>query len=134
MCINREKLWVKIIRGKYRCGGSVWPHICRNILGSNAWRGICLVWEDFSKKISWHIGDGKDARFWLDQWVPNTGMLIKKDTMPLHESDLTKLVGEVVDDLGAGTSKIRLSYDSKASFSCFGGFSRLPSLGQFQGW
>lgn len=118
--MNREKLWVKIIRGKYRCGGSVWPHICRNILGSNAWRGICLVWEDFSKKISWHIGDGKDARFWLDQWVPNTGMLIKKDTMPLHESDLTKLVGEVVDDLGAGTSKIRLSYDSKASFSCYG--------------
>lgn len=36
---------------------------------SNFWRGICLTWPDVLKGIRWNVGDGLQARFWLDKWL-----------------------------------------------------------------
>ncbi|KAK8571223.1 hypothetical protein V6N13_103352 [Hibiscus sabdariffa] len=35
------------------------------------WKGMSFVWHDVHRNLVWNIGDGSQARFWLDPWLGN---------------------------------------------------------------
>lgn len=39
------------------------------------------MWKDFTKSLSWSLGDGKRIKFWLDCCLPNGLKLIDVVTM-----------------------------------------------------
>lgn len=63
LCMNSEKLWVKVIRTKYKCGDDIVPNIDDRLFGTNLWRGIVKNQENLI-----------DAKFNLEvgQWQNNS--------------------------------------------------------------
>lgn len=60
---DRDAFWVKILRGKYRCGDGHIP-LVRNILyASNIWKGIASTWDDFCRGLRWSVGNGHGVSF-----------------------------------------------------------------------
>ncbi|KAF7803027.1 Transposon TX1 uncharacterized [Senna tora] len=52
---ERDALWTRVLRAKYRA-------VVRN-------------WCQVSDGIEWRVGDGKNTKLWMDAWVPNCGRL-----------------------------------------------------------
>ena len=44
---NKDALWTRVVRGKYRCGDDIIPTIDRRRRGSRLWCGIKKVWDSF---------------------------------------------------------------------------------------
>lgn len=68
---RKDKLWVRILRAKYKCGDGAIPIVVRKNIESNAWRGIRRTWKHVLAGIKWHIGDGNSVNFWTDTWLGN---------------------------------------------------------------
>nr|KYP34983.1 Putative ribonuclease H protein At1g65750 family [Cajanus cajan] len=66
-----DKLWVKVLNAKYKCGTARIPRVTAKKSASNVWRGMCSVWSMVSQNIIWRIGDGNHVRFWLDYYNPS---------------------------------------------------------------
>lgn len=75
LIVDRESLWVRIIRNKYSCGDAIIPIVQKKQSSSNLWQGICDVWEDVRDSTIWRIGNGLSIRFWSDRWVPGHDQL-----------------------------------------------------------
>ena len=65
---NKSALWVKWIRRKYVCSGSIW---CTRPpqSASWAWRSILRVRHLASELLDYNLGDGSSTLFFLDPWL-----------------------------------------------------------------
>ncbi|KAF7822494.1 ribonuclease H [Senna tora] len=67
---------------------------------SKLWREICNIWPEFYKHVSWEIGCGDRARFWLDKWAPGLESIwhevVDTDWIP----DPTAKISRFVDPFG----------------------------------
>lgn len=72
---NGDKLWVQVLRDKYKCGFAVLPRIKHRQNCSNVWRGITHIWDDFMKGVTWRLGDGRTIRFCQDPWFGDDSSL-----------------------------------------------------------
>ena len=63
-------------------------------------KGICGVWPNLLRGLTWVIGNGKSVRFWLDSWVENERPLIKKATAAVSDVHFLRKVAEYVDEDG----------------------------------
>ena len=55
---------------KYGEGKWGWStRVCRGAHGCGLWRNINEGWENFSKHLSFVVGDGSHILFWHDQWI-----------------------------------------------------------------
>nr|KYP65494.1 Putative ribonuclease H protein At1g65750 family [Cajanus cajan] len=61
-----NKLWVKVIRSKYKCQDGVIPRVEKKAKMSNLWQGICLNWKHVMMHVKWRVKDGCSVRFWFD--------------------------------------------------------------------
>jgi hypothetical protein len=68
---NPEKLWVRVMKAKYRCGMYAFPQVQLKTNCSSVWRAIHRVWHHVQQNVSWVIGNGNDTRFWKDSWLPD---------------------------------------------------------------
>ncbi|KAE8714290.1 hypothetical protein F3Y22_tig00110198pilonHSYRG00127 [Hibiscus syriacus] len=55
---QRDKLWVKVLRTKYKCSKDIPESLDRRSC-SRLWKGISLIWNDVKDGLTWNIGDGK---------------------------------------------------------------------------
>lgn len=83
---NNEKLWVQVLRDKYKCGSGALPLVTPKHNSSNVWRGILHIWESFLKGTIWRVGDGRSVRFWQDSWVDGHPSLECEINMSLCQS------------------------------------------------
>ncbi|KAF7808539.1 putative ribonuclease H protein At1g65750 family [Senna tora] len=74
---DKESLWARVLRAKYRCGDDLVPTVKRRVDSSCVWKSICGVWESVEKGIKWSLGDGAKMKFWKDNWIPNHPPLVK---------------------------------------------------------
>nr|KYP56524.1 Putative ribonuclease H protein At1g65750 family [Cajanus cajan] len=95
-----DKLWVKVLNAKYKCGTARIPRVTAKKSASNVWRGMCSVWSMVSQNIIWRIGDGNHVRFWLDHWVPNIPCLADRATQPIPLVEKYKVVADYITDQG----------------------------------
>lgn len=78
--MRKKSLWASVIRTKYECGREDMIRVDKDKQGSNFWRGLCKTRDMFKDNVVWHIGNGYQIRFWLDERVPNQGKLLDKAT------------------------------------------------------
>ncbi|KAL4626758.1 hypothetical protein ACB092_05G120500 [Castanea dentata] len=63
-------LWRRVISSKYGEGQGGWrSRACRRSHGCGLWRSINEGWENYSKHLSFVVGDGTRIRFWHDRWI-----------------------------------------------------------------
>ncbi|XP_054801608.1 uncharacterized protein LOC129305663 [Prosopis cineraria] len=48
---NKEALWARVIRSKYKCGRELIPQVNRTLPGSQFWRGLRNNWEKVEAKL-----------------------------------------------------------------------------------
>lgn len=72
-----DKLWVRIMRAKYKCGPNAVPEVRHRSNTSSTWRAISDVWEKVLGNLTWVIRDGLQTRFWKDSWIPHTGCRVE---------------------------------------------------------
>lgn len=92
---RRDKLWVQILRAKYKCGDDIIPRVEKRNVESNAWRGIRKVWKHVLDGIKWHIGDGSSTNFWTDVWLENEPLAVQYGDSVQH-GDLVRKVSSYV--------------------------------------
>lgn len=64
---QHSKLWVEVLRDKYKCEPDAIPNMRRGGDVSIVLKGICSVWEEFQDGIIWRAGNGLTIRFWMDK-------------------------------------------------------------------
>ena len=73
-------LWRRVISTKYGEGQGGWcMKVCRRTHGCGLWRSIHEGWENFSKHLSFVVGEGTRIRFWHDRWIGDNTL---KDLYP----------------------------------------------------
>lgn len=55
LMVNREALWVQVLRYKYKCGNLQVPTMHIGLRASHLWRGICQAWHLVEMGTSWVI-------------------------------------------------------------------------------
>jgi mannosylglycoprotein endo-beta-mannosidase len=87
MVADPNKLWVQVMRAKYKCGFLSTPNITTRSNSSNVWKAIVKAWEQVKPHLRWVINDGHGTRFWKDCWIPNCGVLAEQysDSIPMGE-------------------------------------------------
>ncbi|KAL4283374.1 hypothetical protein GQ457_16G024540 [Hibiscus cannabinus] len=71
---NGDRLWVRILRAKYKWEGPL-PCSIRRANCSRLWRGISVLWDEVYNSVCWNIRDGMDTDFWYDTWIAGVGPL-----------------------------------------------------------
>jgi hypothetical protein len=100
LCTQPQQLWSAVIRKKYNGGNLTLPSFNTTKSGSNLWRGLCTVWDDFKNLIIWRLGSGHEVSFWNDSWAPTALPLSNYvlNTLPRYESN--HVVANYVDNVG----------------------------------
>lgn len=75
-----EKIWVQVLRIKYKVGLHLMPDVNPSTRLSPIWRAICKVWPSVFHNIGWVMNNGEWVRFWKDAWIP--GMRDLESTFP----------------------------------------------------
>ncbi|KAL4341856.1 hypothetical protein GQ457_08G018880 [Hibiscus cannabinus] len=84
--MNSDKLWVRVLRSKYKWCGSV-PISLQLGNCSRLWHGLHTVWPLVRAGVKWNVNNGCGVEFWNDIWVTNSG--------PLREEGI---VSDAIDD------------------------------------
>ncbi|KAF7815394.1 putative ribonuclease H protein At1g65750 family [Senna tora] len=98
---QKDALWARVLRAKYKCGDDLIPVIDRNNSASRLWKGIADAWKYVQDGLVWRLGDGKKVRFWSDPWLPNGKALCTYALGPLSTSDLAMVAADFVSPSGA---------------------------------
>lgn len=64
------------------------------------WRGIATVWDDTNLHICWHPGAGHTTKFWLDNWLENTGPLCLHSFGDIPKDELDKPIRDFINPDG----------------------------------
>lgn len=83
-----DKLWVEVIREKYRGGVHPIPVVSKRQVESNSWRGIRKVWHHVCANL----------KFWTDIWIGDEPLInYVNNTIP--DEELSKTVRDYVADV-----------------------------------
>ncbi|KAF7830690.1 putative glycerophosphodiester phosphodiesterase, protein kinase RLK-Pelle-LRK10L-2 family [Senna tora] len=104
---DRNSLWAKVVRSKYKCGSDLIPLVDKRRKGSCVWKGICKVWERVEQGLKWNLGDGNTVRFWKDRWVPDCPILEEVDVTQLELRNFKEVVSDYITDDHWDVAKLR---------------------------
>jgi hypothetical protein len=68
--LNGDGVWQELLRNKYIQSKTL-SQVKAKPLDSPFWKGLMKVKDDFLKRGSFKIGDGKNTSFWEDKWLGN---------------------------------------------------------------
>lgn len=86
---KRATLWVCVLKRKCISNSYV-DHIHNSVGASHLWKGICAVWPQMLRKVSWFVGDGQKVWFWIEIWVGDKPLLeLATDQIYNQEIELT---------------------------------------------
>ncbi|KAK8665313.1 hypothetical protein V6N13_005483 [Hibiscus sabdariffa] len=94
--IDREALWVRFIRAKYKVVDDV-PFKLKASNGSRLWKGLGMIWEDIRHNIVWRVGSGASVSFWFDCWIKDLGPLANHAMVRNAQSLPLSSVADMVD-------------------------------------
>lgn len=97
---NPSKLWVRIMKSKYKCGPQAMPHVVPHANSSRTWRGITSVWNVLKANIFWVIREGVQTRFWKDQWIHGITNLNEELHRQILDAEKDFCVAHYVKDNG----------------------------------
>lgn len=97
---QREDMWAKVIRSKYKCGRDVVPNIQPSIPGSNFWQGICQAWKHVETNLTWRMESRKQVNCWNDSWITGGTKLVDYATRPLRHTEKFLRVCDIVNASG----------------------------------
>ncbi|KAF7812620.1 putative ribonuclease H protein At1g65750 family [Senna tora] len=65
---QKDDLWTRVLRTKYRCWDDVLPQMKSSGNSSRLWKGVVRNWDHVVNGLKWRIGNGRTTRFWTDGW------------------------------------------------------------------
>lgn len=65
-------LWKDVISAKYGSHSNWTSNPVTTPHGTGLWKGIRVLWEDFSSNTSFQGGNGETIKFWKDTWLGNS--------------------------------------------------------------
>ncbi|KAF7826851.1 ribonuclease H [Senna tora] len=80
---NKDTLWVKILKNKYRCNTKPGAMVKAKDSDSRLWREISKVWQDFYQNVAWEVGQWNYDM--LSSLLPND-VIYKINVNPPNES------------------------------------------------
>lgn len=63
---NLDNLCSQVLIGKYWRGKDLRREISVKESDSILWKDLARLWNDMGNCFRWCVGDGREARFWLD--------------------------------------------------------------------
>lgn len=97
---DKDSLWAKVIRCKYKCGNDIVPNIMPKHNASNFWRGIVNIRDQFNDGIIWRVNNGELVRFWRDRWIPGIDCLENHVNVSLSHEEREAKVATFIGDHG----------------------------------
>ncbi|KAF7822242.1 ribonuclease H [Senna tora] len=80
---QKDGLWARVLRAKYKCGDDLIPKVGRIASASRLWNGIADSWKYVQDGMVWRLGDGK-----------------RYSLAPLSDADLDKVAADFVSASG----------------------------------
>ncbi|XP_075645160.1 uncharacterized protein LOC142616177 [Castanea sativa] len=100
-------LWRWVISSKYGEDQRGWrTRDCRRSHGCSLWRSINEGWEDFSKHLSFVVGQGTRIRFWHDRWIGNDTLKVLYPELYVCSSVKDACISEVLWIPEGGTVRV----------------------------
>nr|KYP36270.1 Putative ribonuclease H protein At1g65750 family [Cajanus cajan] len=96
-----HKLWVQVVRSKYKCPQGAIPQVGKKNKMSNLWQGICATWNFVTPHICWRVKNGQSTRFWYDAWLPSHTSIIQKALTFVPPAELMRTVRSYRTSQGA---------------------------------
>ncbi|KAK3193441.1 hypothetical protein Dsin_024751 [Dipteronia sinensis] len=82
-----------MLNEKYLKGGPITYAATNEIKGcSSTWKGLSFGMKLVSKGLKWRVGDGCQIMFWIDDWVPEIGILQSHALSTLSADQLSEKV------------------------------------------
>lgn len=89
--VDRDSLWVRIMRAKYAHGKHGVEIMTSKQGGSNAWKGITSAFPLIHEKIRFTVNNGRDTRFWMDSWIQDKPLQDTLGNQNLHVTSNAKV-------------------------------------------
>ena len=70
---EKDSLWVRVLRSKYKCGADLMPTVKERPGQLNLWKGVSSGWQYVEQGIVWRINDVRSTYFWTNNWMPGVG-------------------------------------------------------------
>ena len=101
-----DNLCSKVLISKYGRGKDLRREICARDGDSILWKELTRLWKDLEGGFSWQVGNGREARFWLDNWgVQDTPLINYIDlSMPMNR------LSDKVEDLTLNNGNWNMNY------------------------
>jgi hypothetical protein len=68
------------------------------VVCSSTWRAIAFGADLINKGLRWRVGSGEQIRFWVDDWVPDIGVLQDHALVDLSVGMLSQVVSDFLVD------------------------------------
>ncbi|KAK3229956.1 hypothetical protein Dsin_001837 [Dipteronia sinensis] len=69
-------IWCQLLKHKYLNNIVLTdPNLNKNKVCSSTWKSISFGAKLIDKGLKWRVGSGTHIRFWVDNWVPDVGVL-----------------------------------------------------------
>lgn len=98
---DKDSLWARVIRGKYKCGNDIIPVISKQRNCSNLWKGIYSIRDHFLDGLLWRVNSGAQTCFWRDKWVVGIDSLESYACCSFTEEERIKKVCQFINDDGS---------------------------------
>ncbi|KAL5831677.1 hypothetical protein ACOSQ4_017031 [Xanthoceras sorbifolium] len=89
---DKEGLWAQILSSKYLKRDSTVINENNFPGSSSTWKGIVHGAKIVAKGLKWRVGNGATILFWMDDWVPDIGILKPHALIHLEERHLLEHV------------------------------------------
>ncbi|KAL5774402.1 hypothetical protein ACOSP7_011959 [Xanthoceras sorbifolium] len=100
-----DNLWCRMIRCKHLKGRHLSDSLKDKINSYCVWKGITHGAKCVLRGLLWRVGNGRNINFWLDNWLPNVGVL---PPHALDELNQVQLNRKMCHFLNEGVWKINL--------------------------
>ena len=88
-------IWCKILKYKYLNTKSLSdPELSKGVVCSSTWKAIAFGVDLINKGMRWRVGSGEQIRFWVDDWVPDIGVLKDHALVDLSIGMLSQVVSD----------------------------------------
>ncbi|KAK2663530.1 hypothetical protein Ddye_002104 [Dipteronia dyeriana] len=86
-------IWSQILKYKYLNKRYITDlNLNKNMVCSSTWKAIAFCAKLIIKGLKWRVGSGATIRFWIDDWVPDVGVLEAHASGSLGVDDLNHCV------------------------------------------
>lgn len=121
-----DNLCSRVLTSKYGRGKDLRREISSKESDSILWKELSRLWTVMEGCFRWQVGNGKDTRFWLDNWGVKDSPLINYIDLSIPMNKISDKVGDLV--LGNGSWNMSYLDNLMSKDLCLSLCSEIPPM------